>query len=120
MDRCPACNTRVVRVASVTGLHCTGDDRSIVLWDCPLCKQSYLDDFVDAWLSDRTEMVQRGFGPLDPADRERVVKAFAACPKPLRAGCRCGADEIADEIIGRLAQISLLVQPGKPTPTHSH
>lgn len=114
LDECPTCKTRLQITNTVTTLHFTGDERMITLWDCPGCGRAWLDDSVDAWLQRGTEHVARAFGPLDPADRERVAKAFAACPAPARKGCRCGADDIADEVITRLAQISLHVGPLRP------
>ncbi len=84
----------------------------ITLSDCPGCGQSWIEDSVDAWLGrGKTESVERAFGPIERADRDRLAIAFAGCPDRADKFCDCGANKIADEIIARVRLVGERVEP---------
>ena len=84
----------------------------ITLSDCPGCGQSWIEDSVDAWLGrGKTESVERTFGPIERAERDRLAIAFAGCPDAADKFCDCGANRIADEIIARVRLVGERVEP---------
>lgn len=89
-------------IVHVCAMHTTGDERLIALLHCPACNQEYIRDWVDAWLEDGSEFVERTFGPLATELGDRARDCMELCPEPDNKFCECPASSTIDNMIQSL------------------
>jgi len=112
---CPDCQSALHRLARVCTIHVTGDERLVILLRCNGCGRHYLNDWVEVggWDDTPTEVVDRLFGPLDPAGAEQALSAMQSCPDPNDQHCDCLCHGALDRLIDRLPCRGVEAQEGR-------